>query len=260
MWRKLLADAVAANSQAVVARELGFSPSTISRVLSGNYGASLDAIRQQTIKTYGDQAMQAELVPEGYKRNAVGYLVPVERVKEVDLMRDQFVADVIARARAISEVVADFKAHLAADLQAFLELSAEKYQAKLGSGRGNVTLTSFDGRYQILRAVSDQITFDERLQSAKALIDDCLHIWTKDSGSEIQALIEHAFQTDRQGKINTKRILGLRQLKIDDETWLRAMEAIADAVTITGSRTYFRIYERDERGKYVQIPLDFSGA
>ncbi|MFA5718577.1 MAG: DUF3164 family protein, partial [Desulfobulbaceae bacterium] len=107
--------------------------------------------------------------------------------------------------------------------------------------------------------VSDQLDFNEKLQAAKSLIDECLREWTKDSRSEIRALIDQAFQVDKKGRINAKRILSLRQLKIDDPTWQRAMEAIADAVTVVGSRVYFRIYERDEHGNYRQIPLDFSG-
>ena len=119
---------------------------------------------------------------------------------------------------------------------------------------------SFDGKFKVIRAVADRIEFDERLQTAKALIDECLREWTKDSGAELRAIIDDAFQVDKKGRINSKRILSLRKLKIDNETWQRAMEAIGDAVTVTGSCTYFRFYERDERGQYQQVQLDFSGA
>lgn len=129
----------------------------------------------------------------------------------------------------------------------------------MGGARGNLSLTSFDGKYKATRAVSDRLEFDERLQAAKSLIDDYLREWTKESGSEIRALIDNAFQVDKKGKINTKRIVGLRQLQIEDPTWLRAMEAISDALTVIGSCTYYRVYERDEQGEYQQITLDFSG-
>jgi len=198
-------------------------------------------------------------IPEGYRQNAAGHLVPVESIKEEDLLRDEFVRSVIEEAKKLSAVVTAFKDRLGDEMQAFLDMSAEQYGAKLGGARGNVTLTSFDGRYQILRAVSDQLDFDERLQVAKSLIDDCLREWTKDSRAEIRALIDSAFQVDKKGRINSKRILALRNLKIEDGTWKRAMEAIADAIKVTGSRVYYRMYERDERGEYRQIQMDFSG-
>jgi len=199
------------------------------------------------------------LIPEGYKMNAAGHLVPMEAIKVEDLLRDEFVRQMITEARLLAGVVAEFKEKLSQEMQAFLDMSAAQYGANLGGPRGNVTLTSFDGRFQILRAVSDTLDFNEKLQAAKALIDDLLREWTKDSRSEIRALIDSAFQVDKKGRINAKRILGLRSLKIEDPAWLRAMEAIADAITVTGSRVYFRMYERDKNGNYQQIPLDFSG-
>lgn len=199
-----------------------------------------------------------ENIPDGYKKNSLGHLVPIETIKEEDLARDEFVLEAVAKARNISHVVTTFKLQLADDMQAFLDLAAEKYGATLGGARGNVTLTSFDGRYQLMRAVSDLLDFNETLQAAKALIDTCLREWTSDSRPEVRALIEDAFQVDKKGKINAKRILGLRKLNINDEKWRRAMEAISDSLTVTGSRTYFRLYERDEGGNYRQIPLDFS--
>ncbi|MBV5329997.1 MAG: DUF3164 family protein, partial [Chlorobium sp.] len=91
-----------------------------------------------------------------------------------------------------------------------LDLSAEKYGVTLGGVKGNINLVSFDGRFKVLREVSERLDFDERLQAAKALIDECLREWTRDSGAEVRTLIEDAFQVDKKGRINTQRILGLR--------------------------------------------------
>jgi len=197
--------------------------------------------------------------PEGYKRNALGHLVPMEQIEEVDLLRDEFVLRAMEAVKAMEANLTAFKDQMTGDMDAFLDLSAEKYGARLGGAKGNITLTSFDGKYRVTREVAERIEFDERLQVAKALVDECLREWTKFSASEVRTLIEDAFQVDKKGRINTKRILGLRKLKIDHPTWKQAMEAIGDAVTITGSCVYHRFYERDEQGKYQQISLDFSG-
>lgn len=203
--------------------------------------------------------MEEKKVPEGYMKNGVGNLVPVESIKEIDLVRDRFVKDVVARALQVSGMLAEFKRLVSGDIQAFLELSAERYGADMGGARGNVSLTSFDGQYKVLRAVADRLEFDERLQAAKSLIDECLRDWTKNSGPEIRALIDNAFQVDKKGRINSKRILALRQLGIEHPTWKRAMEAISDSLSVAGSCTYYRVYERDDKGEYQQIQLDFSG-
>jgi len=256
-WKSLLQQAIEKHGQAEVARRLGVSPATVCLVSKDEYPANTKAVEEKILTIFGGKTM--EQIPEGYKKNAIGHLVPVEAIKDEDLARDEFVSDMIEKAKAISAAVAKFKEQLTGDMQAFIELACEKYDANLGGARGNVTLTSFDGRYQILRAVSDQLDFDERLQAAKALIDECLREWTKNSDTKIRALIDQAFQVDKKGRINAKRILSLRSLKIDDEKWGRAMEAIGDSLTVIGSRTYFRIYERDAKGNYNQIPMDFSG-
>lgn len=258
-WKRVLNEAIDNLGQAEVAKRLGLSAPTISMVRHNKYPASTDNIETKIIETFGGNKME-ETIPEGYKKNAVGHLVPIESIKEADLARDELVREIISQAGEVSRQMSDFKERMSGDIQAFLELSAEKYKAKIGGVKGNVILTSFDGRYQIMRAVSDRIEFDEKLLAAKALIDECLREWTKDSGSELRALIGNAFQVDSKGKINTKRILGLQKIKIDHERWEMAMQAIRDAVTVVGSCTYFRIYERDEHGKYQQLPLDFSAA
>ena len=146
------------------------------------------------------------------------------------------------------------------EVQRFVDRSMREYDAKPRGNKGNVTLISFDGRYKLQRALADHISFDERLQAAKSLIDECIKDWSKGSNANIKALVSQAFQVDKEGKVSTGRVLSLRSLEITDEKWQRAMQAISDSITITGSKSYIRFYERDEAtGEYVAIPLDVAG-
>jgi hypothetical protein len=71
--------------------------------------------------------------------------------------------------------------------------------------------------------------------------------------------VNDAFQVDREGKISTGRVLGLRRLDIKDETWTRAMAAISDSMNVASTKPYVRFYERDERtGEYMSISLDVA--
>lgn len=193
-----------------------------------------------------------------YWEDAQGRLVPEEQVREIDRARDDLVREKVAKAKARQADLRAFKGELFDDVSAFVELSAERYDVKLGGKKGNVTLQSYDGRYQIQRQVSEHLTFDEGLMAAKTLIDECLREWTAGSPGEIRALVDYAFQVDKQGRINTGRILGLRRLDIEDERWQRAMKAIGDSLQVAGSRAYVRVYERDERGVYQPISLDMA--
>lgn len=206
---------------------------------------------------------QATAYPETITRmeDAMGRLVPITLIKPIDLARDALVREIAAKARCESTCLAAFKLGVFDDIQAFVEMSAEEYGVTLGGKKGNVTLTSFDGKYKIQRAMSATLVFDERLQAAKELIDQCIHEWSQGSRPEIMALVNDAFQVDVEGNINTGRVLGLKRLKIDDPKWLQAMQAIQDSTQTASSKAYFRVYERDDKtGEYKAIPLDVAAA
>ncbi len=194
----------------------------------------------------------------GYMVDSVGRLVPVETIKEVDLVRNGLVLELMKRAQALAELLAAFKQNAMEDIQAFVELSGEKYGAKLGGNKGNVALYSFDGRFKMVRSMDDFLRFDERLMAAKELIDDCLKRWSDSSCVEIKTIISDAFQVDKLGRINTKRILSLRRIDIDDEVWQQAMQAISDSVQIVDSKAYVRFYERQGDGSYRQLNLNIA--
>lgn len=199
-------------------------------------------------------------IPDGYKADAKGRLIPLDAIKPIDQARDQLVAELVGRAKQMNRDLAAFKNALFNDIDAFVDLSVERYGAKLGGEKGNVSLVSFDGRYKVLMAIQDSLAFDEGLQAAKALIDECVHEWTQDARVEIKALINDAFQVDKQGNISTGRILGLRRLDIKDEKWQRAMTALSESVRVQNSTRYLRVYERvGLTNKYEPIALDIAG-
>ncbi|NBH76216.1 DUF3164 family protein [Rodentibacter pneumotropicus] len=204
----------------------------------------------------------AKVVIEGktYWRDAKGNLTPDELVKEIDKERDALVQEWIGKGKKVSQAIGEFKGGVFDDIQAFIELSAEKYQAKVGGTKGNITLFSYDGKYKIQRAINDHLQFDERIQAAKVLIDECLNEWSEGSRPELKALIERAFNVDKEGNLNTSRILGLRRVDIQDERWQNAMQAISESVQVVSSKAYVRLYERvGESDQYVPIALDVAG-
>lgn len=193
-----------------------------------------------------------------YRQDAKGNLIPLENIKETDLLRDELVMEIVAKAQAVRDNIAKFKQSAMDDIAAFAQLSAEKYGAKLGGAKGNIRLMSFDGAYRIALAMQDTLTFDERLAAAKALIDECINEWTAGSRPELKALINDAFQVDKEGNISTTRVLGLRRLSIDDEKWHRAMDALSDSVQVQTSKPFVRVYRREANGEYSLMSLDIA--
>lgn len=193
-----------------------------------------------------------------YMADSRGNLVMVEKIKDVDLLRDEVVDEVYAASKEVNNLIGRLKKFMNESIDTFLQISAEQYEVSHGGKKGNVTLTSFDGSKKVQVAISDVISFDERLQTAKELIDRCLTRWSNGANSNLKAVVNNAFRVDKQGKVDSKRILELRRLNISDEDWDKAMEAINDSIQVMTSKRYIRVYERVDEEKYVQITLDFS--
>ena len=204
--------------------------------------------------------MKQNEIPKGYLLDSQGKLVPEEMVNEIDKLRDQTVRGIVAKALDVRRVLAAYRSKLMEEIRAFVDLSSERFGVAIGGKKGNITLTTYDGEFRVLVAVNEHIYFDERLQVAKELIDQCIKEWSEGSRSEIRALVNDAFYVDKQGKINTSRILGLRRLAIDHEKWKKAMEAITESIQVAGSKEYIRIYRRNKDGGYDQISLDLANA
>jgi len=169
-----------------------------------------------------------EVMQEDYMVDALGRRIPRRLVKDIDIARDALVRDIVERAQEQHDKLTAFKSRAMGDIEAFVELSAEQYGVSLGGQKGNVTLMSYDGRYKVIRQISEHIVFDERLQVAKALIDACIREWSAGSSDELRVLVEDAFQVNKEGKISTGRVLGLRRLNITGTRWLEAMRAIPE--------------------------------
>lgn len=198
-------------------------------------------------------------IPSGYMQDARGRLVPEDQVREQDKLRDQCVTDLVKQAQAISQQLTEFKRKALADIADLLQIAADKYEVTLGGKKGNVSLSSYNGRYKIQRVFAEQIQFSEELEAAQQLFAECLDKWTENADVNIRALVDRAFRTTRSGQIKTAELLGLLQLEIDDTDWQRATNALKDSIRVGGSTVYVRVYERiEDTDKYRQIALDLA--
>ncbi len=201
-------------------------------------------------------------IPPGFRLKADGSLVPESMVSDLDKLRDQTIDTLIAQAKAKSAELAAFKAQAFSDIETFKATSLEQYGVKSRGLKGNLTLTSFDGRHMIKLQMHDRLVFDERLQAAKELLDEFFRVRMEGlevDFDDIKVLVNHVFRVDREGKINTGEVLGLRRIPIKHELWLRAMQAISDSVMVAGTKPYVRFYERREGSdEYTPICLDIA--
>nr|VFK16225.1 MAG: Protein of unknown function (DUF3164) [Candidatus Kentron sp. LFY] len=197
--------------------------------------------------------------PNDYLENHLGHLIPKDAIPPIDLLRDDTVKDIIAKARAMNEMIKTFKEEIFREVYDFVELSLSQYGVKWGGVRGNITLRSFRGDCMVKLTIAERIAFDERIQAAKTLIDECIHNWTEESRSEVKVMMKDAFNTDKEGTISVHRVLSLRKYDFDDPKWHTAMRAIIDSILSVGTKEYMHFYQRVEGNEKPQpIPINLA--
>lgn len=194
-----------------------------------------------------------------YMQDAKGALVPLDLIKPQHVLEDELVRKVMGHAIALSDQVARFKDHVFDDIGGFEALLAQEYGATVGGEKGNKTLMTHDGLFQIKVQVADNVVFGPELQTAKVLVDECLNEWSEGARDEIRAIVTRAFNTDKAGQINRSEIFMLLRLQIEDARWQRAMKAIREAMRVVGSKTYIRCYRRAAQdGAWEPVSIDLA--
>jgi hypothetical protein len=217
--------------------------------------ASIDTTNATTVPADGVIVVNGQAC----KLDAQGHFVPVTMIKPQNALEDEMVRKIVGHARELSAQIGRFKGHTFEDLSDLDGLLAQEYGVKRGGKKGNRTYYSFDGLLRVQVAMADLIDFGAELQQAKALIDECLVEWVAGSGDEIRSLVTRAFNVEREGQINKAELFMLLRLNFTDARWLRAMDAIRDAIRVVGAKQYFRFYERaDLNAPWSAISIDLA--
>jgi len=188
----------------------------------------------------------------------IGNPIPVKYVDKTAKLRDQMIERHVRQALLIYDRLYKFKVNVRADLAKYLDWLATSHGEDALNPGGNYILPGFSGDKRLCIKVHKLIDFDERLHLAKQKIDRCLEKWSEGADDNLKAVVYRAFEVNEKGKLDAKSILHLRTVKIKDKEWQSAMELIADAILISGSKTYFHFQQRDKEGAWKTIRLNLA--
>lgn len=190
-----------------------------------------------------------------------GRLVPVDLVKPVDLLMDEVVRKISRYAVELSAQVSRYKQHTLDDVAGFKALLAQEHGTTVGGGKGNITLTSFDGLTKVSVKIADLTMFGPELQNAKAKVTECLRTWSEGADAKLVAVVENAFQVDQEGQINRSNLLYLLRLNIEEPLWVEAMGLIRAAERPMGTKEYVQVHRRAHTGaKWDLVAIDVAAA
>lgn len=191
-----------------------------------------------------------------------GVQIPYNRTTKLERLLERSVFSLFDKSLKANQMLTKLKEEIGAVVDEIVAGARKENAVKL-NGKGNYTFYNFDRSLKVEVNVNELIRFDDlKLESAKEVL---ITLVRKNVVGDdfILGLVEDAFQTSR-GRLDTRKILGLKKhtkrIKTKEirEEWQKAMTLIDEAISRPDSKTYYRVWYRDEDGKYQSVDLNFS--
>lgn len=188
-----------------------------------------------------------------------GNLIPYNRLTKLEITREAAIGKILINAQAINNKLIDFKESIKiATSKMVADYIAEKGLDSLG--KGNVTLFNFARTVKVEVSISDRIEFDDlTMKACKEKFDIFLAENIDEKQAFIKEMVNDAFSTSR-GRLDAKKVMSLLkyELKIKDAIFQEALSLLKESIRRPDSKTYYRVWLKDENGEYQNIDLNFS--
>ncbi len=162
--------------------------------------------------------------------------------------------------KELSEAITGVKKSIFEDFKTIIELKEEIYSVK--DNQRSHTFTTEDGKSISLGyRVSD--AFDDEVHAGIEKVKNWVYSEVAGTNNErIKKIISSMLKEDKNGNLNAKRVLELRQIAMDvnDEELNEAVEIIEKAYKPQKSCYFIEASYKDESGKKVGVPLSISAA
>lgn len=183
-----------------------------------------------------------------------------EELKNLKEMTNEIVEEVFIDASIVQKVQTEFKKETFDKFKSLIGIKEDLFNVK--DNQRSHTFTTDDGK---------SVTLGYRLTDA---FDDTVHVgiekvknWVFSevngtNNENIKKIISNMLKEDKNGNLNAKRVLELRNIATDinDEELNEAVEIIEKAYKPQKSCYFIDISYKDENGKKVSMPLSVSAA
>lgn len=191
-----------------------------------------------------------------------GVQIPYNRTTKLERLKENKIYLLYQKSVKANEALMKLKEEIEVIVSEIIETARQTNDVKL-NGKGNFTFFNFDRSLKVEVSVNELIRFDDiTLASAKEVLIGLVR--DNIQGDDfILALVEDAFQTSR-GRLDTRKILGLKKHTQRIKTkeiraeWEKAMTLIDQSISRPDSKTYYRVWAKDDAGAYQNIELNFS--
>lgn len=195
-------------------------------------------------------------------RDESGVAIPYNRTTKTERLFERSTARIIKEAKLTHQRLAKLKALIAKlTTEAYVAFMSEKEVNKAKPPKGNFTMYNFDRSIKVEVNVNEPVVFDDLgIAAAKEKFDEFLEANVSATDNFIKQMILEAFETTRGRKLDTKRVMNLIRYrsKVDNPLFSEAVQLIEQSIRHPYTKTYYKVYERQDDGSYQHVELNFA--
>jgi hypothetical protein len=189
-----------------------------------------------------------------------GITIPFNRLSNSEKVRERITGQLLKHSTTINGLLLKFKSDVDKAIQAVTEALMAEDKLPKKEWKGNFTFYNFDKSVKAELNINETIQFDDALiAAAREKLDTFIQKNVQGTDEIVRTLINSAFHNTKGG-LDSKKVLSLLKYrtKIKDSTFQEALALIEDSISRPSSKKYFRIWVKDQDGKYQNIELNFS--
>ena len=189
-----------------------------------------------------------------------GQPIPYSRITKSERLMERQSAKLMKGAKGLNKRLADFKNEVSKICQEAYDAFMNEKGVNPDKRKGNFTWYNFNRTIKIEVNINERVDFDDlTVQAAKEKFTQFLDVNIESKDQFIKQMVLDAFETSR-GKLDARKVFGLIRYKskINNVLFQEAVKLLEESIRRPESRTYFRVWTKDENGKYNNIDLNFS--
>lgn len=197
------------------------------------------------------------VIKNGNWINKDGQEIPSKYVSQKDKLDDKTVEQIVKIAKKLNQQLAEGKTKINTLLENYIKSSNELRKVNV-EWKGNFTIMNFDKSLKVEKRIAEYIEFNNELQIAKGLIEQCINKWTDNALEQVKLIINDIFNIGKKKLIPRNNLIKLKKYKFPEPEWKQAMQIISEALEVSERRPYVNVYEKMSEKAYKQILLNFS--
>lgn len=197
---------------------------------------------------------------ENFWTDENGVQIPANRITRAEKIREKKTAMLLKKAQDLNARLKAFKEELKDACDEMEEVSLGELGVNTENFKGNLTFFNFDRSIKIERSISEPMKFDDlTIAAAKEKLDLFLREAIESKFDFAKEMVMSAFET-RNGKLDPKKITPLTryEAKVNHPLFSDACRLIQQAIRRPDSKTYYRIWVKEEGDKHEAVELNLS--